>query len=370
MFKQIKGQDRAIKLLTNSIQHNRVSQAYLFHGPEGVGKFTTALYFAMALNCLAAEDKRPCGVCASCHKFLEFNHGDLTYIFPTPPFKATKDGELESSSIAEYQSHVENRKKTPWLKTYLSGNLVIRRESIIMLQTKLERSVKESNYRICIIEDADEMNIQTANSFLKTLEEPPENTVLILTTSKIQSLLPTIVSRCQLVYFKPLSFKIIEDILTTKYDIDKPTARSYSRIADGNLEQAIRLASDTKQESRHLMASLIQAALKADDMFIISSVGSSKDKYKPELVHDLLFHLAVWFNDIAMLQIGRQDINNVDYLELLETCAANNHDWDSAIPGSLCFLDDLHHKIDGNVNMQLIIINLFNHLKKSFTQTV
>jgi len=369
MFSQIKGQDRAIKLLNNSIQHNRISQAYLFYGPEGVGKFTTALYYGMALNCLSASTKRPCGACASCHKFIEFSQTDLTYIFPTPNLKLTDEGVIkESKYISEYNDYIENRKHSPWKSFFFSSKLMIRKESIIMLQRRLELAQTEGAYRVCIVEDADEMNEEASNSFLKTLEEPPSNTVIILTTTKMQSLLPTIVSRCQLVYFQPLSHKVIEDMLTSKYLIDKTIAKTYSRISNGNLEQAIRLTGDSKQESRNLMIAIVEAALKKDDMFVINMVSSVKEKYKAELMHDLLFHLALWFNDMAKLYIDRKDINSLDQLELLEKCLKNNPDWDTDIPNSLSFIDDLHRKIDGNVNIQLILINLYNHLRKNFNK--
>lgn len=371
MFNQIKGQDRAIRLLKNSILHNRISQAYLFHGPEGIGKFTTALYFSMAINCLSVPDKRPCGVCASCHKFLEFSHPDMIYIFPTPNMKMTSEGEVkDAQSLKEFKEYIDNRKDSPWKKFYFSASQEIRRESITSLQHKLDHSQKEGNYRVCIIEDADEMNIPTSNSFLKTLEEPPDNTIIILITTKMQSLLPTIISRCQQVFFQPLSYKIIEDILVSKYFVDKAVAKTYSRIANGNLEQAIRLTEDSKHESRTLMISLVEAALKRDDMFLIAGVSSAKEKYKAELVHDLLYHLALWFNDMSKLYADRKDINSIDYMDLLEKCVQNCEVCDSDIPVSLLYFDELHRKIDGNVNIQFIMINLYNHLKQVFNPSL
>ncbi len=365
MFSQIKGQDRAIRLLNNSILHNRIAQAYLFYGPEGVGKFTTALYFSMALNCTSVPDKKPCGTCDSCHKFLQLSHPDLTYIFPTPNLKLTEEGEIkESKYISEYNDYLENRKTSPWKNFFFSSKLMIRKESITMLQRRLELAQTECNYRVIIIEDADSMNEEASNSFLKTLEEPPKNTVIILLTTKMQSLLPTIISRCQQVYFQPLSHRVIEDILISKYFIDKAIAKTYSRISNGNLEQAIRLTGDSKHESRNLMIAFIEASLNKDDMFIINSVGSGKEKFKAELVHDLLYHLALWFNDMSKLYVDRKDINNLDYAELLEKCVKNCLVCDSDIPASLTFIDDLHRKVDGNVNTQLIVINLYNHLRK------
>jgi len=366
MFREIKAQNKALRILNNAIEHDRISQAYLFHGPDGVGKFTTALYFSMAVNCRAKSDKRPCGECISCHKFLEFSHPDLTYIFPSPNIKVTENGEMKSQSINEYQAYIENRKNTPWEKVYFTGSAKIRKESIEILQKKLEHSQRESKYRVCIIEDADEMNPQTANSFLKTLEEPPDDTILILITSKIQALLPTIVSRCQLVYFQPLPNKTIEEILVSRYMIDKPIAKTYSKIANGNLEQAIRLTGDTKHESRNLMTDLIEAVLKEDDLFIISLISGTKEKVKADLLHDLLFHIALWLNDIAVYQSGSKDINNSDLISLLEECSNRLQISEINLLKSLELIDDFHNKIDGNVNTQFILVNLYNHLKRLF----
>lgn len=368
MFRDIKSQDKALRILTNAIDHDRISQSYLFYGPEGVGKFTTALYFGMAINCMAKSDKRPCGECISCHKFLEFSHPDLIYIFPTPNIKMTKDGELKSKSINEYQAYIENRKNTPWVKGYFTSSIEIRKESMEMLQSRLEFSQRESQYRICIIEDADEMNVQTANSFLKTLEEPPENTILILITSKIQALLPTIVSRCQLVYFQPLPNKTIEEILVSRYMIDKPIAKTYSKIANGNLEQAIRLTGDTKHESRNLMIAIIESALKSDDLYIINLTAGGKDKLKAELLHDVLLHISLWLNDIDVFFSGSKDVNNSDLLSLLVECSNRLQVNKINLLKSIEFIDDLHNKIDGNVNIQFIIINLYNHLKSLFSE--
>ena len=84
MFYRIKGQDRAIDILRRALKQDKVANSYLFYGPEGVGKFTTALFLGMAMNCHSTMDKRPCGVCPSCKKFLSFSHPDLIYVFPFP----------------------------------------------------------------------------------------------------------------------------------------------------------------------------------------------------------------------------------------------------------------------------------------------
>jgi DNA polymerase-3 subunit delta' len=367
MFRNIKGQERVIAFLQNTISLNRISQAYLFYGPEGVGKFTTALYFGMALNCHAAAEKRPCGVCQSCHKFLEYSSPDLIYIFPTPNMKISAEGEIkESSAYNEYLAYIENRKSTPWEKYYFATNAEIRRESILALQHKLEFSQQESRYRICLIEDADEMNSQTANAFLKTLEEPPSNTVIILMTTKLQSLLPTVVSRCQLVYFRALHHKVIEDIILSTNHLDRPLAKAYSRIAHGNLEQAIRLSNDKKNESRTLMLSLLEHALDADDLWMHSLASTSRDKISADLVNDAISHLCIWFDDLALLPVTPALLTNLDQKPLLERCRQGCPDLDERLMDSLLYLEDVQKRIAGNVNLALILINVYHHLKNLF----
>jgi DNA polymerase-3 subunit delta' len=363
MFTEIKDQDKAIRMLLNSIKNNRVAQAYLFHGPEGVGKFTAALYFGMAINCLSSEDKCPCGVCLSCRKYLDLSHPDMVYIFPTPNIKLSDSGDMNNQAISEYSTYIENRKNTPWQKIYFSTNAEIRKGSIEILQKKLEFTQREGRYRFCIIEDADEMNPNTANSFLKTLEEPPDNTVLVLLTSNMQSMLTTVVSRCQLIYFQPLTNKTIEEILIAKYHLDKQSARTYSNVSNGNLEKAIRLALDIKHESKKLMITFIESALNNNDSIIISLFTGSKDKHRADFIHDLLYHFALFVNDLSSVNTNMSEFSNTEYLQLLQTYSEKNSEWVERCHSFLLFLDKLHKNIDGNVNVNLILINLYFELK-------
>jgi len=110
MFRQIKGQEQALSVLKHAIHSGKVGQAYLFYGPEGVGKFTTALYFGMALNCQSEDLEKPCGVCNSCKKFLQFSHPDFIYVFPTPNLKLSVEGDIqESKYVSEYQGYFKIR---------------------------------------------------------------------------------------------------------------------------------------------------------------------------------------------------------------------------------------------------------------------
>jgi DNA polymerase-3 subunit delta' len=364
MLIDIKGQEKAIRILDNAIKHGRISQAYLFHGPEGVGKFTTALHFGMAINCLAKIDKRPCGSCVSCRKYLDLNNPDFSYIFPTPKLKTTESGEMKSQSVEEYLAYIENRKNSPWQKFYFSTNAEIRKQSIDLLIKKLQFTQLEGNYRTCIIEDAEAMNLSTANSFLKTLEEPPPNTVFFLITTKLQAMLPTILSRCQQVFFQPLSYQLIEEILISQHKVEKQAARTYSRIARGNLEQAVRLSFEATPESRNLMTYFIEAAVKNDDIAIINQLSSAKERFKTEMIHDMMYNSAMFVHDITALKDGRKEITSSDKNTLIDNCAENTPDWDDKSVEFLMYLDNMHLNLEGNVNIQFVLVNLYFKLKE------
>ncbi len=368
MFENILGQERPIRLLTNAIIRDRISQAYLFHGPEGIGKFTTALYFAMALNCHALQEKRPCGVCISCHKMLEFNHPDFNYIFPIPNYKFTAEGQFkENKDYNEYQEYLQTKKSSPWQKFYFTGNTEIRKDSITQLQHKLTFAMHENAFRICLIEDADQMNTNTANAFLKTLEEPPPYTVIILTTTKLQSLLPTIISRCQLVSFTALNNRFIEEILLKKHCLEPLRAKSISKIANGNLELAIRIAQDEENQARSLAFYFLQAAHDNDDVAVITNLIASKVKIKTDMLQDVISYLITWLNDLALYKHQKELLTNIDKLELMESFFQKNPSLEEKLNEGILHLEDIKTKIEGNVNKTLIIINTYNYLKQLLT---
>jgi len=164
-FSDIKGQDEAIRFLNSAITAGKMSHAYIFAGPKGSGRTLLARNFTKALNC---EDTKnaPCDSCPSCRKIDKDSHPDVKWIR-----KEEKNSEIKIEQIRELEARII-------LKPY------------------------EGRYKVYIVQGAELMSIEAANSFLKTLEEPPRNSLLILITEEPKSLLPTILSRCQIVRLK------------------------------------------------------------------------------------------------------------------------------------------------------------------------
>lgn len=342
--------------MQSAIEQERIAQAYLFHGSDGVGKFMTALYFGMALNCLSSSEYRPCGVCASCHKFLSFQHPDFIYLFPTANLKLSSDGEIrDNDALKQYEAYLKNKIETPWQEFFFTGSTEIRKESMSLLIQRLELSIHEGQYRVVIIENADMMNTQTANAFLKTLEEPPAKTLIVMITERLPQLLPTIISRCQPVYFKPLSQRVIQDILFERFQVASVLAKNAARMSGGNLKTAIRIAQDSSSSSRDKAFELIQMAAERQDLEYLNQVKNRKDS--TDAIRDLIAYLGIIANDLVVARYCQQEVTNLDKSELLASLS-HEHIADR-IPDYLLFLDDLNRKLEGNVNPTLIQINLF-----------
>ena len=197
LFQDIKGQDKAKHLLATAIKNKKTSHAYLFKGPAGVGKKMTAHGFAALLNCLNPDETTICTTCPSCKKFKSNNHPDFNIIKP--------DG------------------------------VGIKIAQIRALQKNLAFPPFEAKTRIILLPDIHDTlrRPEVANALLKTLEEPPDNTILILTADEAGSILPTILSRCQVVPFTPLLLADMAALLKTD-NIDNQQIMTLAAVAEGS----------------------------------------------------------------------------------------------------------------------------------------
>ena len=196
------GHDKAKRLLNRSRAAGRIPHAFLFRGPDGVGKKLFAKGLAAALNCRDRRGAEACGVCPSCRKFKSMNHPDFLVISPEKG--------------------------------------VIKIDRIRQLGQELTYPPYESKIRVVVREDVQAMRREAANSLLKTLEEPPDNNVLILTAESSKEVLATIVSRCQVVPFAGLSTADTSAILIAR-GVAPDAAPLLARLAEGSPGRALLL---------------------------------------------------------------------------------------------------------------------------------
>ncbi len=259
MFADVIGHEETVKKLKNALRSGRIANAYIFSGPEGVGKEFVAINFAKALNCLS-DGEVPCDKCISCRKIDDGNHADVMVIRP------------ESTRLKIDQMRA--------------------------LQRQGSYRAVEGDYKIYIIAEAEKMTVEAANSMLKTLEEPPGVMVLILLTSAYSALLPTIRSRCQLLKFSVVPLTILRDELMKHSGISESKAKWAALRSQGKVGRALKLAKEDAADdistsfpdfSRKSGESLLNIFRKAEEL---------------NKVEDSLDALLSWYRDLLLVKQG------------------------------------------------------------------
>ncbi|MGW8193580.1 MAG: DNA polymerase III subunit delta', partial [Desulforhopalus sp.] len=199
-FTRLLGQEKAKRLLRRALAAGRLPHAYIFRGPDGVGKRLFARGVATAVNCRDTTMVDACGECLSCRKFRSMNHPDFLVIQPEKG--------------------------------------VIKIDQVRRMVRELSFPPYESAMRVVVLEDVHTMRREAANSLLKTLEEPPDGNLLILTAESSQEVLPTLSSRCQVVPFYSLSLKDTAAILVQQ-GVDVDAAPLLARLAEGSPGRAL-----------------------------------------------------------------------------------------------------------------------------------
>lgn len=280
-FSEIIGQNKAKELLRRSLRQQRLGHAFLFRGPGGVGKKTLAGVFAAFLDCLEPDGPEPCGRCPSCRKFASASHPDFLRIQP------------EGAAIKINQ--VRELKKALGFPPF------------------------EARFRVVLLEDVHTMRREAANSLLKTLEEPPAGTILILTADEAGALLPTILSRCQVVPFFSLPYEKVAERIIEENEVDPESAATLAAVAEGSLGRArLLLAKGLLPLRREILENLLLAEPDAPATIqAVSAFADTAAKLKEDL-DEFLELLKSWFHDLLLCRSqGRAAMLNRDLLPLL-----------------------------------------------------
>jgi len=233
------GRQAVVARLQNIAKAGKLGQPLLMVGPEGSGKENTALEFARLLNCAEPDSCGPASLCESCVKALSFQHPDIRWIGPAPA--TIKEAEIQLI----FKEKVQNPFYQPpgAATSFVSigdsehpGPMTLR--SLIRF---LRKRAFQGRYKVAIVADAQRMNNAAANAFLKTLEEPPEQTVIMMTTTGTTGMLPTILSRCQEVRFDPWPEAELTQLLQDVGHVTATDAQAAARIADGNARRGLAL---------------------------------------------------------------------------------------------------------------------------------
>lgn len=236
---KVSGQTRLIELLQRAIAHDRLAHAYLFWGPEGIGKWALAIELAKVVNC---EKRRaePCGICPACRKIDALSHPDLELLYPLPKSRKSRSDDEEDDADEESRLFfLSEKRKNPYRIVRFERYKTITMARIRETQSRLALKPFEARKRVLIVADAETLRSDCANILLKTIEEPPPETLVILTTQNPSLLLPTIVSRCQLLRLSPVPDSTITSFLKEQTDADQESVSRAVALAGGSPGKAL-----------------------------------------------------------------------------------------------------------------------------------
>lgn len=366
MWKNIKGQKHVINILKNVHRSGRVPHSFIFHGIEGTGKDAVAIEFAKLLNCdNLHEEFGACDECRSCKSTMQFNSTLFKFITALPASKREDDegeGTLSEADLDILKTELRNKATDPYHKIDIPKATNIRIESIRQIKKEIYLTGERGKKKIYLISNADMMRRESANSFLKVLEEPPGDSVLILTTSKLNSLLPTIIGRCQKIKFYSISnYDLKEYIKENHNKTSEDEIRLLINLANGSLQNLKNIINCNFLELRnkgisHLRFIVANKHLEISN--IISSIAANKDR---DLVKQYLYLMQLWFRDLIIKKSNNDErLINRDIEENITNFVSRLKCNEYEIINILeMFISD----VDKNVNLELLLYNLTYKLK-------
>jgi DNA polymerase-3 subunit delta' len=312
-FDRVAGQDRVKGILTASLRKNRLAHAYLFTGPPGTGKDALAVSMALGLNCENGT-VGGCGICASCLRAMRLEDPAFRYIHPVPTRpKSMKEERYQEILRERAMGRIANPYKPVIFSPELTTLPIIGIDQIRGMKQESRLMLFGKGRRVFLVSQAEKMTLPAANSLLKLLEEPPEDTVILLTTSVPGQLLATIVSRCQQIQLDMLREKEIADALTVRWNAEPDKARFLAKASGGSLQRALELLEGNFEQKRELALELMEAMTKADPIAQLNATDSILKNAEKTEVQDILQMLLMLLRDLQTIRLGFEDrILNAD----------------------------------------------------------
>ncbi len=331
-FRDLINQQHACSLLRGALRSGRIAHAYLFVGPSGVGRLTTARAFAQALLCSAGGDDA-CGRCAACHKAGSGTHPDLRILSPSG--RTETGAERRAVGIDQIRELKRDAAYPPY----------------------------EARWKVFIVEDAEAMRAEAANSLLKVLEEPLPGVIIILIAESIAGVLPTLVSRSQLVRFSFVSAPEIAHALTERAGVPAERARYLAALSGGRVGAAL-VAAGTGEEPFERRADVVAtlAALGHGDVVARLDAAEAVARQR-DAIERWLDVALLWIRDVVVWQETQDPalLVNLDSRPKIE-------EWAGRVPGEKLrrtaeAIEEAKANLRRNLNSRLVLEVLFIRLE-------
>ena len=326
-FKDVIGQEQIVTHLQNAISSKKVAHAYIIHGERSSGKEFIAKVFAKALQC-EGDGEKPCGECRSCKQAEGNNHPDIIFVQHEKP-----------NTIG-----VED------IRQKINSDIAIKPYS--------------GSHKVYIVNECEKMTVQAQNALLKTLEEPPAYAVILLLTTSLDTLLPTILSRCVALNMRPLQDDLVKNYLMRQIHVPEYKAEVCVAFARGNLGRAKALAAS--EEFDHIKQEAVTLLKYIKDMEIHELVAAIKkiSEYQFD-INDYLDILSVWYRDVLLFK-ATNDANHLIFKDEIQYIrkVADQSAYEG-IETIIEALDKAKARLKANVNFDLTMELLLLTIKEN-----
>lgn len=343
-FDSFIGNMRAVEILKRAIEQDRLPHAMIFAGPTGVGKCTLALLVARYLNCLSPVNNDACRQCSPCQR--------ITAVLESRYLQCQK-GENLCGSCPSCKTRT---KRHPDIRLVEPEKTTISIDQVRDVISEIAYQPLEARYRVVILDPAEQMRLEAHNSLLKTLEEPPSRTVIILVTTNPYMLLETIRSRSRILHFGEIPQEQIERHLVQTVGRTPEEARFAAALSKGSLAAALDFNTseyrDIREQAFHFVTLLLRKGRFVDASMVAAKVAKDKQFFQLWLDSVAALLQDIYYSGITVDRVGQRDM--LEKMEELNRTVAH-----SMLIRAIEAVQKLKSNLQYNVNRQIALEAMF-----------
>ncbi len=319
-------QPRAWKVLSRSFQANRLAGTYLFSGRDGSGRWPLSISLAALVNCEAIVESSsglvaPCGECRNCHHIFSLNFEGLLFALPVPPHRK------EDDALDLTQEIIQAKREEPFLVLSGAGSRTIPVASARRIKRSLASKASDLT-RVVLFFQMENMLAASTDALLKMIEEPPSDTIIVMTARRPDALLPTVRSRAREIRLERIAEPVVERYLMERYQVPPDRAKLLARLSEGSIGKALDLAptlegdgGSWRQAGFHLFGTLFGES-GAEAVSVLNERVNMKDRAE---VMQLMAFWQSLIRDCTDVSVSgdSSDITNIDLVEEIRTLAVH-----------------------------------------------
>ena len=361
-FSQIPGLPDIKQRLISSVNNKHIAHAQLFFSAEGSASLPLALAYATYINCENKLDTDSCGSCQSCSKYNKLIHPDLHFVFPVSTTKAVPKDALSTSFMKDWRKFLEKHPFggiNDWSSFIAAENkqLSISVDEARNIIKSLIMKSYEAEYKVLIIWLPEFMNLASANAILKILEEPPAKTIFLLVTNNNEKIITTILSRTLKVRIPAFSEDEVKKHLVTFHNADEKKAKQLAWIAEGNINEAIRLVNEVEEDNHEMFREWMRACYRKNNIKDLmqwtetfQTLGRESQKSLLQYGLNIIRETLIFPHSPSLVKLQAEDFKFVEgFSKVLSS---------EKVEKITALLNEAHYHIERNANAKITFLDV------------